>query len=149
MALKDGLSGREYDKFTQDVSGNAALRTIAVAGADGEGTTIAASSSASVGTTQTTLVGKTAVNGAPGAWFIQNGATTPALTVMMYSAYSPSASAYAAGSGDWDQVGSNITVSASGGKKHIPFNNTYRYVALVATTAAGSGDATGWLYATN
>jgi hypothetical protein len=149
MALKSSISGREYDKFATDVSGNAAVRMMAVAGADGEGSTVAASSSATIQTTQTVMIDKTDVAGAPGAWFVQNGATTPALTVMMYSAYSPSASAYASGSSEWDQVGSNITVSASGGSKHIPFNNTYRYVALVATTAASSGSATGWLYATN
>ncbi len=146
MALKDGLSGREYDKFTTDDDGNAALRMVSVAGASGSGGTVTASGSATVGIAHTVLIDKTAVNSKPGTWYVLNGATTPALTVQMYSAVSPDAPVFASGSGYWDQVGSNITVSESGGKKHIPFNNTYRYIALVAQTASSSGSAEGWLY---
>ena len=146
MALKDGLSGREYDKFTTDDDGNAALRMVSVAGASGSGGTVTASGSATVGIAHTVLIDKTAVNSKPGTWYVLNGATTEALTVQMYSAVSPDAPVFASGSGYWDQVGSNITVSASGGKKHIPFNNTYKFVALIAQTAAGSGDAEAWLY---
>ena len=146
MALKDGLSGREYDKFTTDDDGNAAIRFVSVAGASGSGGTVTASGSATVGIAHTVLIDKTAVNSKPGTWYVLNGATTPALTVQMYSAVSPDAPVFASGSGYWDQVGSNITVSASGGKKHIPFNNTYKFVALIAQTAAGSGDAEAWLY---
>jgi hypothetical protein len=146
MALKDGLSGREYDKFTTDDDGNAALRMVSVAGVSGSGGTVTASGSATVAITHTVLIDKTAVNSKPGTWYVLNGATTPALTVQMYSAVSPDAPVFASGSGYWDQVGSNITVSESGGKKHIPFNNTYRYIALVAQTASSSGSAEGWLY---
>jgi len=146
MALKDGLSGREYDKFTTDDDGNAALRMVSVAGASGSGGTVTASGSATVGIAHTVLIDKTAVNSKPGTWYVLNGATTPALTVQMYSAVSPDAPVFASGSGYWDQVGSNITVSASGGKKHIPFNNTYKFVALIAQTASGTGPAEGWLY---
>ena len=146
MALKDGLSGREYDKFTTDDDGNAALRMVSVAGVSGSGGTVTASGSATVGIAHTVLIDKTAVNSKPGTWYVLNGATTPALTVQMYSAVSPDAPVFASGSGYWDQVGSNITVSESGGKKHIPFNNTYKFVALIAQTAAGSGDAEAWLY---
>ena len=146
MALKDGLSGREYDKFTTDDDGNAALRMVSVAGASGSGGTVTASGSDSVTIAHTVLIDKTAVNSKPGTWYVLNGATTPALTVQMYSAVSPDAPVFASGSGYWDQVGSNITVSESGGKKHIPFNNTYRYIALVAQTASSSGSAEGWLY---
>ena len=146
MALKDGLSGREYDKFTTDDDGNAALRMVSVAGASGSGGTVMASGSATVAITHTVLIDKTAVNSKPGTWYVLNGATTEALTVQMYSAVSPDTPVFASGSGYWDQVGSNITVSASGGKKHIPFNNTYKFVALIAQTAAGSGDAEAWLY---
>jgi len=146
MALKDGLSGREYDKFTTDDDGNAALRMVSVAGASGSGGTVTASGSATVGIAHTVLIDKTAVNSKPGTWYVLNGATTEALTVQMYSAVSPDAPVFASGSGYWDQVGSNITVSASGGKKHIPFNNTYKFVALIAQTASGTGPAEGWLY---
>ncbi len=146
MALKDGLSGREYDKFTTDDDGNAALRMVSVAGVSGSGGTVTASGSATVGIAHTVLIDKTAVNSKPGTWYVLNGATTEALTVQMYSAVSPDAPVFASGSGYWDQVGSNITVSESGGKKHIPFNNTYKFVALIAQTAAGSGDAEAWLY---
>ena len=146
MALKDGLSGREYDKFTTDDDGNAAMRMVSVAGASGSGGTVTASGSDSVTIAHTVLIDKTAVNSKPGTWYVLNGATTPALTVQMYSAVSPDAPVFASGSGYWDQVGSNITVSVSGGKKHIPFNNTYKFVCLVAQTAAGSGDAEAWLY---
>jgi len=146
MALKDGLSGREYDKFTTDDDGNAALRMVSVAGASGSGGTVTASGSATVGIAHTVLIDKTAVNSKPGTWYVLNGASTEALTVQMYSAVSPDAPVFASGSGYWDQVGSNITVSASGGKKHIPFNNTYKFVALIAQTASGTGPAEGWLY---
>ena len=146
MALKDGLSGREYDKFTTDDDGNAALRMVSVAGASGSGGTVTASGSATVGIAHTVLIDKTAVNSKPGTWYVLNGAATEALTVQMYSAVSPDAPVFASGSGYWDQVGSNITVSASGGKKHIPFNNTYKFVALIAQTASGTGPAEGWLY---
>ena len=146
MALKDGLSGREYDKFTTDDDGNSAIRFVSVAGASGSGGTVTASGSATVGIAHTVLIDKTAVNSKPGTWYVLNGAATEALTVQMYSAVSPDTPVFASGSGYWDQVGSNITVSASGGKKHIPFNNTYKFVALIAQTASGTGPAEGWLY---
>ena len=147
MALKDGLSGREYDKFTTDDDGNSAIRFVSVAGASGSGGTVTASGSATVGIAHTVLIDKTAVNSKPGTWYVLNDASAAeALTVQMYSAVSPDAPVFASGSGYWDQVGSNITVSASGGKKHIPFNNTYKFVALIAQTASGTGPAEGWLY---
>lgn len=146
MALKASISGREYDKFTTDADGNAAMRMVSVAGASGSGGTVTASGSATVGVAHTVLIDKTAVNSKPGTWYVLNGATTEALTVQMYSAVSPDSPVFASGSGYWDQVGSNITVSASGGAKHIPFNNTYKFVALIAQTATGSGAAEAWLY---
>ena len=146
MALKASISGREYDKFTTDDDGNAALRMVSVAGASGSGGTVTASGSATVAITHTVLIDKTAVNSKPGTWYVLNGAATKALTVQMYSAVSPDTPVFASGSGYWDQVGSNITISESGGKKHIPFNNTYRYIALVAQTATGTGPAEAWLY---
>ena len=43
MALKASISGREYDKFTTDADGNAAMRMVSVAGASGSGGTVTAS----------------------------------------------------------------------------------------------------------
>ena len=110
MALKDGLSGREYDKFTTDDDGNSSIRVVTVAGASGSGGTVTASGSATVEITHTVLIDKTAVNSKPGTWYVLNGATTPTLTVQMYSAVSPDSPVFASGSGYWDHVGSNLPV---------------------------------------
>jgi hypothetical protein len=61
----------------------------------------------------------------------------------MYSAYISGAAnfATATGSTEWDKVGSTQNIAA-GNTKHIPFNNVYRYVALAASTSAGTATGT-------
>ena len=153
MALRDNVSGREYDKFVNTSAGTA-LRVTAVAGGSVASNLVTATGSADITTTETVLIQKQTLNGKTGSWFVYNADTTGAdaesIDVRMYSAYASGASDLtipASGSTEWDVVGSTITI-ASKGTKHIPFNNVYRYVALTASTSANAASgATAELYA--
>ena len=153
MALRDNVSGREYDKFVTTSDGTA-LRVATVAGGSVASNLVTATGSADITTTETVLIQKQTLNGKTGSWFVYNADTTGAdaesIDVRMYSAYASGASDLtipATGSTEWDVVGSTITI-ASKGTKHIPFNNVYRYVALTASTSANAASgATAELYA--
>ena len=84
------------------------------------------------------LIQKQTLNGRTGSWFVYNSGNV-AIDVNMYSAYISGAANFttAAASKEWDKVGSTQTVAAAS-TKHIPFNNVYRYVALAASTSAGT-----------
>ena len=153
MALRDNVSGREYDKFVNTADGTA-LRVSTVAGGSVASNLVTASSSATtITTTETVLIQNQALNGRTGSWFVYNadgGAGGEAIDVKMYSAYVSGASNWAAPAStatEWDVVGSTQTIEA-GDTKHIPFNNVYRYVALTASTSANtSTGVTAELYA--
>ena len=153
MALRDNVSGREYDKFVNTSAGTA-LRVTTVAGGSVPSNLVTATGSADITTTETVLIQKQTLNGKTGSWFVYNaditGADAESIDVRMYSAYASGASDLtipATGSTEWDVVGSTITI-ASKGTKHIPFNNVYRYVALTASTSANAASgATAELYA--
>ena len=153
MALRDNVSGREYDKFVNTSAGTA-LRVATVAGGSIPSNLVTATGSADITTTETVLIQKQTLNGKTGSWFVYNADTTTAHTetidVRMYAAYASGASDLtipATGSTEWDLVGSTITI-ASKGTKHIPFNNVYRFVALTASTSANAASgATAELYA--
>jgi hypothetical protein len=152
MALRDNVSGREYDKFVNTSEGTA-LRVSTVAGGSVSSNLVTATGSADITTTETVLIQKQTLNGRTGSWFVYNTDSTgggESMDVKMYSAYVSGASNWAApasGATQWDVVGSTITVAA-GDTKHIPFNNVYRYVALTASTSANAtSGATAELYA--
>lgn len=142
MALLGNISGREYDKFVNTTAG-AAIRVSTVAGGDTSANVVSASGTATISATETVLVNKQTLNGRTGSWFVYNadtGATSEAIDVRMYSAYASGSGDWAAPAStatDWDVVGSTQTIAA-GATKHIPFNNVYRYVALTASTSAGT-----------
>jgi len=142
MALKDSITGREFDKFTSTTDGGTALRVSTVAGGTVANNLVTASGSANVTTAETVLIQKQTLDGRTGSWFVYNSGNT-AVDVMMYSAYTSGAAAFttATGSTQWDKVGSTQTIAA-GNTKHIPFNNVYRYVALAASTSAGTATGT-------
>tara|TARA_R110000824_G_scaffold296609_2_gene484907 strand:- start:488 stop:955 length:468 start_codon:yes stop_codon:yes gene_type:complete len=155
MALKDGMQGREYDKFLADSGGDTAIRTISVAGSGSETLAYATGSTTNVSATEVAVtdLNNVALDGKKGSWFVYNDNTDAggdALTFRMYAAYVSGASAWTASTdSDWDQVGSDISVSA-GATKHIPFNNVYRNVTLtVAAGGASTQDVVAQLYAVN
>ena len=142
MALKDSITGREFDKFTALSDGGTALRVSTVAAGTDTSNLISASGSANVTTAETVLIQKQTLEGRTGSWFVYNSGNT-AVDVNMYLAYISGAAAFAteASSVQWDKVGSTQTIAA-GNTKHIPFNNVYRYVALAASTSAGTATGT-------
>tara|TARA_R110000744_G_scaffold371595_1_gene482700 strand:+ start:2934 stop:3374 length:441 start_codon:yes stop_codon:yes gene_type:complete len=139
MALRDNISGREYQKFVDTVDG-AAVRVATVANTANQVST--SSSRTTVTTAETLLIQKQTLNGKTGSWFVYNSGNV-AIDVSMYSAYISGAANFvtATGSKQWDKVGSTQTVAAAS-TKHIPFNNVYRYVALAASTSAGTATGT-------
>ena len=155
MALKDGMQGREYDKFLADSSGNTAVRVISTVGSGSESLAYATGSTANVTATEVavTNLNNVALDGKKGSWFVYNDDTDgggDALTFKMYAAYVSGASDWTASTdSEWDQVGSDISVSA-GATKHIPFNNVYRNVTLTVTAGgASTQDVEAQLYAVN
>ena len=139
MALRDNISGREYQKFV-DTADGAAVRVAQLPNTAHQVST--ASGRKTVTTAETVLVQKQTLNGKKGSWFVYNSGNV-AIDVSMYSAYISGAAnfATATGSTEWDKVGSTQTIAA-GNTKHIPFNNVYRYVALAASTSAGTATGT-------
>jgi len=159
MALKDGMQGREYDKFLADSGGDTAIRTISVAGSGSESLAYATGSTTNVTATEVAVtdLNNVALDGKKGSWFVYNDNTDSgdeAITFKMYAAYVSGATDWAASTdSEWDQVGSDISVAA-GATKHIPFNNVYRYVTLTVSgpgtgSPANSQDVEAQLYAVN
>ena len=145
MALKDGMQGREYDKFLADASGNATVRVMTTIGTGSESLAYATGSITGVGDTETAITGlnNVALNGKIGSWFVYNkdNGGSEALTFRMYAAYVSGATDWTVGAQtQWDQVGSDIAISA-GATKHIPWQNTYRYVTLTAVSPGGGADS--------
>ena len=141
MALRDSIAGREYDKFVTTDDGTA-LRVATTPAGGVSGDLVEASGSADVTTGETVLIQKQTLNGRTGSWFVYNKGNV-AIDVNMYTSYTLGAAnfATATGSTQWDKVGSTQTIDA-GNTKHIPFNNVYRYVALAASTSAGTASGT-------
>tara|TARA_Y100001963_G_C6618436_1_gene370519 strand:+ start:30 stop:482 length:453 start_codon:yes stop_codon:yes gene_type:complete len=150
MALKDGMQGREYDKFVADTSGNTAIRTSLVQ--SDANVFYATGAYTNVAGTEVPISGlnNQDINGREGSWFVYNSGATSAITFKMYAAYVTGATDWAAATdAQWDQVGSDISVSA-GATKHIPFTNTYRSVTLTAVaTGSTTSHITAQLYAVN
>ena len=145
MALKDGMQGREYDKFLADASGNAAVRVVTTVGSGSESLAYATGAATNVGAAEVAVtdLNNVALDGKKGSWFVYNDDTDgggDALTFKMYAAYVSGATDWAlATDSEWDQVGSDIAISA-GATKHIPWQNTYRYVTLTAVSPGGGAD---------
>ena len=139
MALRDNITGREFDKFVMTSDGTA-IRTALSPSTQNQVT--ASSSRTTVTTAETVLIQKRTLNGKTGSWFVYNSGNV-AIDVSMFSAYVSGATDFisATGSVEWDKVGSTQTIGA-GTTKHIPFNNVYRYVALAASTSAGTATGT-------
>ena len=153
MALKDGMQGREYDKFLADASGNTAIRIISTAGSGSESLAYATGAYTDIGATEYAVSGlnNVALDGKIGSWFVFNSGATDAITYKMYASYISGASDWtlADTAGEWDQVGSDISVSA-GNTKHIPWQNTYRNVTLTTVAAGGTTSVTyAQVYAVN
>ena len=155
MALKDGMQGREYDKFLADSSGNTAVRIISTVGSGSESLAYATGAATNVGASEVAVtdLNNVVLDGKKGSWFVYNDDTDTggdALTFKMYAAYVSGASDWTASTdSQWDQVGSDISVSA-GATKHIPFNNVYRNVTLTVVAAgASTQDVVAQLYAVN
>ena len=155
MALKDGMQGREYDKFLADSSGNTAVRIISTVGSGSESLAYATGAATNVGASEVAVtdLNNVALDGKKGSWFVYNDDTDAggdALTFKMYAAYVSGATDWAASTdSEWDQVGSDISVAA-GATKHIPFNNVYRYVTLTVTApGVSTQDVEAQLYAVN
>ena len=155
MALKDGMQGREYDKFLADSSGNTAVRIISTVGSGSESLAYATGAATDVGASEVAVtdLNNVALDGKKGSWFVYNDDTDAggdALTFKMYAAYVSGATDWAASTdSEWDQVGSDISVAA-GATKHIPFNNVYRYVTLTVTApGVSTQDVEAQLYAVN
>ena len=96
MALKDGMQGREYDKFLADSSGDTAIRTISVAGSGSEWNLASTYATGSLGNVtrlrqyQSRDLNNLALDGKKGSWFVYNDDTDgggDALTFKMYAAY--------------------------------------------------------------
>lgn len=137
--LRDNTSGREYEKFVATDDGTAIRVSTTPAGGVAGQIVTSSSARTSVTTTEVVLVQKQTLNGRTGSWFVYNSGAA-AIDVKMYSAYVSGAVNYAvpaSGAVEWDQVGSTQTIAA-GTTKHIPFNNVYRFVALAASTSAGT-----------
>jgi len=141
MALRDSIAGREYDKFVSTTDGTA-LRVATTPAGGVSSDLVEASGNVNVTTAETVLIQKQTLNGRTGSWFVYNNGNV-AVDVNMYTAYTSGAAnfATATGSTQWDKVGSTQTIDA-GNTKHIPFNNVYRYVALAASTSAGTASGT-------
>ena len=139
MALRDNITGREFDKFVMTSDGTA-IRTALSPSTQNQVT--ASSSRTTVTTAETVLIQKRTLNGKTGSWFVYNSGTV-GIAGSMFSAYVSGATDFisATGSVEWDKVGSTQTIGA-GTTKHIPFNNVYRYVALAASTSAGTATGT-------
>lgn len=155
MALKDGMQGREYDKFIADSSGNTAVRVMTTVGSGSESLAYATGSATNVGATEVAITGlnNVTLDGKLGSWFVYNDDTDTggdALTFRMYASYISGASDWTASTNaQWDQVGSDISVAA-GGTKHIPWQNVYRFVTLtVAAGGVSTQDVVAQLYAVN
>ena len=147
MALKDSLSGRRMDSFLETSEGTA-TRVVTAFDDSEAGLTYSSGTTASVGTSATALVEKTELTG---SWVVYNSGSQ-ALNLEMYAAYASGAvdwSATGEGAKVWDKVGSTISVAATE-TKHIPFNNRYRYVALVGyTDSSTTSGVVAYLYASN
>ena len=140
MALSDNVSGRQFDSYTQVTDGTA-LRVV-TAPDDSSTGLVYTTTTGSVGAAAAALIDKQTLTGRGGSWFVYNSGNV-AIDVSMYSAYISGAANFvtATGSKQWDKVGSTQTVAAAS-TKHIPFNNVYRYVALAASTSAGTATGT-------
>ena len=147
MALRDNISGREYDKFVNTTHGTA-LRVATLAGGSVSSNLVTASGTTDVLSGETILINKQTLSGKTGSWFVYNAGVTD-ISVEMHCAYvSGAADFVAAGTNtDWDKVGSTQVVATTT-TKHIPFNNVYRFVALTAYTGGADSDGvTAELYA--
>jgi len=147
MALRDNISGREYDKFVNTTDGTA-LRVATVAGGSVESNLVTASGSTSIAGTETVLINKQTLSGKTGSWFVYNAGDED-ISVEMHCAYVSGAADFVAlaANNDWDKVGSTQVVATTE-TKHIPFNNVYRFVALTAYTGGDpSAGVTAELYA--
>jgi len=151
MALKDNRGGREYDKFAALSDGSTAIQvsTFSGGGADAVTSTHPAASSQTWAGTELCIVPKTTIEGRQGNFFVRNTQATHAMTFKMYtsSKETPSVPAENTGvtatladaDGDWDQVGSDVTIAA-GTNKHIPWTNSYRHIAASITMAGSTTD---------
>tara|TARA_R110000824_G_scaffold348045_1_gene534814 strand:+ start:2961 stop:3407 length:447 start_codon:yes stop_codon:yes gene_type:complete len=147
MALRDGISGREFDKFVNTSDGTA-LRVATVAGGSVASNLVTASGSADILSVETILINKQTLSGKTGSWFVYNAGLTD-ISVEMHCAYASGAADFvAAGTNvEWNKVGSTQVVATTE-TKHIPFNNVYRFVALTAYTGGADSDGvTAELYA--
>jgi hypothetical protein len=148
MALRESISGREFDKFVNTTDGTA-LRVATVAGGSVSSNLVTASGTASVLTGETILINKQTLNGKTGSWFVYNAGDED-ISVEMHCAYASGAADFVAAGANiqWNKVGSTQVVSTTT-TKHIPFNNVYRYVALTAYTGGvdPSAGVTAELYA--
>jgi hypothetical protein len=147
MALRDGISGREFDKFVNTSDGTA-LRVATVAGGSVASNLVTASGSADILSAETILINKQTLSGKTGSWFVYNAGLTD-ISVEMHCAYASGAADFvAAGTNvEWNKVGSTQVVATTE-TKHIPFNNVYRFVALTAYTGGADSDGvTAELYA--
>lgn len=150
MALSNNIQGRQYDSYTQ-VSDGTALRVVTAPDDSSAGLVYASGAAQPVTTTPiTVLINKQTLTGRGGSWFVYNSGTAQ-IGVEMYAAYVSGAVDFLATGYEkvWDKVGSTQNIAADN-TKHIPFNNKYRYVALVASTSAGtSAGVEAYLYALN
>jgi len=147
MALRDNISGREYDKFVNTSDGTA-LRVASVAGGSVSSNLVTASGTADIKSGETILINKQTLSGKTGSWFVYNAGVTD-ISVEMHCAYASGAADFVAAGANiqWNKVGSTQVVATTT-TKHIPFNNVYRFVALTAYTGgADSDDVTAELYA--
>ena len=148
MALKDNRGGREYDKFAALSDGSTAIQvsTFSGGGADAVTSTHPAASSQTWAGTELCIVPKTTIEGRQGNFFVRNQSAR-VMTFKMYtsSKETPSDTAengavtttFAKADGDWDQVGSDVSIAA-GANKHIPWTNSYRHIAATITMAGGT-----------
>ncbi len=149
MALKDGMQGREYDKFAALSDGSTAIQvsTFSGGGADAVTSTHPALAGQTWSTTELCLIPKTTIEGRQGNFFVRNTQGSQAMTFKMYtsSKASPSDSVenavvtatFADADGDWDQVGSDVAIAANA-NKHIPWTNSYRHIAATITMAGST-----------
>jgi len=149
MALSNNIQGRQYDSYTQ-VSDGTALRVVTAPDDSSAGLVYASGAAQTIPDAVTVLINKQTLSGRGGSWFVYNSGTTQ-IGVDMYAAYVSGAVDFLATGYEkvWDKVGSTQNIAAAN-TKHIPFNNKYRYVALVASTSAGtSAGVEAYLYALN
>lgn len=149
MAISDNVSGRQFDSYTQVTDGTA-MRVVTAPDDSSTGLVYASGAAQTIPAANTVLIQKQTLNGRGGSWFVYNSGSTQ-ISVDMYAAYvSGSVNVLATGwEKVWDKVGSTQNIAAAN-TKHIPFNNKYRYVALVGYTSAGtSAGVEAYLYALN